>query len=193
MAWWSCSSVRATKSIATDWQSCAPHVRCCPRDAARVWRSRTATPAAKLDVQSTTQGFLPPRMTTAQRDAIAGPAAGLMLFNTTTSEMNFYDGSKWRSMVSGFSVRRANTALQSDITIHQVTPTWNYAVANLPPNTKALIVGVYYLHAGAANHGYLGFWAYQRGKAADSPDAAKFEAAHFDWYYNSDYSELIVP
>lgn len=132
-------------------------------------------------------------MTTAQRDAIAGPAAGLMLFNTTTSEMNFYDGSKWRSMVSCFSVRRANTALQSDITIHQVTPTWNYAVANLPPNTKALIVGVYYLHAGAANHGYLGFWAYQRGKAADSPDAAKFEAAHFDWYYNSDYSELIVP
>lgn len=39
-------------------------------------------PSAILDVQSTTQGFLPPRMTSAQRDAIANPEEGLHIYNT---------------------------------------------------------------------------------------------------------------
>ncbi len=49
----------------------------------------TSTPeaSAKLDVSSTTQLFFPPRMTTAQRDAIASPASGGMLFNTTTNKL----------------------------------------------------------------------------------------------------------
>ena len=51
--------------------------------------------SAKLDVESTTQGFLPPRMTTVQRDAIASPATGLVIFNTTTNCLNFFIGSGW--------------------------------------------------------------------------------------------------
>jgi hypothetical protein len=56
-----------------------------------------ATPnaSALLDISSTTKGFLPPRMTTTQRDLIATPAAGLMIYNTTTNRPNFYDGSAW--------------------------------------------------------------------------------------------------
>ena len=38
--------------------------------------------SALLDMVSTAQGFLPPRMTEAQRDAIATPATGLMVYNT---------------------------------------------------------------------------------------------------------------
>jgi len=34
-------------------------------------------------------------VTTAQRDAISSPNAGLMIFNTTTSTTNFYNGSAW--------------------------------------------------------------------------------------------------
>jgi hypothetical protein len=62
----------------------------------------TTTPAAsaKVDIVSTTQGFLPPRMTTAQRDAIASPATGLMIYNTTTAKINFYDGTAWRVVTS---------------------------------------------------------------------------------------------
>ena len=43
----------------------------------------TATPAdcAALEVASTTRGFLPPRLTTAQRDAIDSPEEGLMVYN----------------------------------------------------------------------------------------------------------------
>jgi len=51
--------------------------------------------SAALEVRSTTKGFLPPRMTTTQRDAIASPAAGLVIYNTTTNVLNFYNGSAW--------------------------------------------------------------------------------------------------
>tara|TARA_R110000787_G_scaffold78554_1_gene171807 strand:- start:13 stop:423 length:411 start_codon:yes stop_codon:yes gene_type:complete len=34
-------------------------------------------------------------VTTTERDAISSPNAGLMIFNTTTSTTNFYNGSAW--------------------------------------------------------------------------------------------------
>jgi hypothetical protein len=43
-------------------------------------------PSAKLSIHSTTQGFLPPRMTNAQRLAIASPAVGLMVYCTDATE-----------------------------------------------------------------------------------------------------------
>ena len=53
--------------------------------------------SAKLAVVSTTQGFLPPVMTTAQRNAITSPATGLLLFNTTTGKLECYDGTTWQA------------------------------------------------------------------------------------------------
>ena len=55
----------------------------------------TESPSAKLDVTSTTSGFLPPRMTTTQRDAISTPATGLVIYNTTTNVLNFYNSTSW--------------------------------------------------------------------------------------------------
>ena len=57
----------------------------------------TATPtaSAQLDVTSTTKGFLPPRMTTSDRDAIVSPAAGFIIYNTTISGLQIYSGSTW--------------------------------------------------------------------------------------------------
>ena len=55
----------------------------------------TLNASAILQADSTTKGFLPPRMTTAQRDAIASPAAGLTIFNTTTNALNIYNGTSW--------------------------------------------------------------------------------------------------
>jgi hypothetical protein len=56
---------------------------------------------AALEVQSTTQGFLPPRMTTTQRDAIVTPATGLQIYNTTTNANNYWNGSAWIGLLSG--------------------------------------------------------------------------------------------
>lgn len=48
-----------------------------------------------LDLQATDRGFLPPRMTEVQRDAIATPAEGLVVYNTDTKKLNLFDGTSW--------------------------------------------------------------------------------------------------
>ena len=57
----------------------------------------TAAPAAsaQLEVASTTKGLLPPRLSTAQRDAIGGPAVGLMLYNSDTKKLEVWNGTRW--------------------------------------------------------------------------------------------------
>jgi hypothetical protein len=52
-------------------------------------------PSAKLEIVSTTQGFLPPRMTTAQRNAISSPSAGLTIYNTTVNCLQWWNGNVW--------------------------------------------------------------------------------------------------
>jgi len=60
----------------------------------------TTTPAASaiLDITSTTQGVLFPRMTTTQINAIASPANGLTVYNTTLLAICFYDGTGWKKV-----------------------------------------------------------------------------------------------
>lgn len=53
--------------------------------------------SAKLQIDSTTQGFLPPRMTTTQRDAME-PATGLVIYDSTTNKLQCYDGSSWNNL-----------------------------------------------------------------------------------------------
>ncbi|MCX6268853.1 MAG: hypothetical protein NTW16_16125 [Bacteroidetes bacterium] len=48
--------------------------------------------SAMLDVTSSSMGFLPPRMSTSQRDAISSPATGLVIFNTDLKCLEFYAG-----------------------------------------------------------------------------------------------------
>ncbi|MGW1425748.1 beta strand repeat-containing protein [Bradyrhizobium manausense] len=51
----------------------------------------TTNPQALLDVYSTSNGILPPRMTTAQRNAISSPATGLAIYNTDYDELETYN------------------------------------------------------------------------------------------------------
>ncbi|MCB9307928.1 MAG: SBBP repeat-containing protein, partial [Lewinellaceae bacterium] len=55
----------------------------------------TPDPSAMLDIKSSDKGMLIPRMTTAQRDAIASPAAGLIIYNTQDSCFNYFTGTTW--------------------------------------------------------------------------------------------------
>jgi hypothetical protein len=54
--------------------------------------------SAVLEVSSTTRGFLPPRMTTTERNAIASPAAGLVVYDSTTNKLQCYNGSTWKDL-----------------------------------------------------------------------------------------------
>lgn len=57
----------------------------------------TTNPAAtaQLDISSTNKGLLIPRMTTAQRDAIASPANGLQVYDTNTNSIWYYKSNVW--------------------------------------------------------------------------------------------------
>jgi len=57
--------------------------------------------SALLELNTTTRGFLPPRLTTTQRDAIASPATGLSIFNTTTAQPEYYSGTAWEGAAGG--------------------------------------------------------------------------------------------
>ena len=59
--------------------------------------------SAILDIKSQDKGLLVPRMTTTQIQAITNPATGLIVFNITTSCLNFYTGIAWMA-VCGTSI-----------------------------------------------------------------------------------------
>ena len=68
----------------------------------------TTTPisSAELDVTSTTKGFLPPRMTHAQKMAVLSPVAGLQIWCTdcgSVGQTQVYNGSIWTDLVGGIA------------------------------------------------------------------------------------------
>ncbi len=55
-----------------------------------------------VDVQSTTQGFLPPRLTKVRMSSMPSPATGLIVYCRnccTDGSLNFYNGSTWQSVI----------------------------------------------------------------------------------------------
>ena len=62
----------------------------------------TATPNANalLDVTSTTKAFMPPRMTTTQKNAIASPTAGMVVYDSTLNKLAVYTGAAWETVTS---------------------------------------------------------------------------------------------
>jgi len=54
--------------------------------------------SAIVQCESTTRGFLPPRMTTTQKNAIATPASGLIVYDTTTNKLACYNGTTWNDL-----------------------------------------------------------------------------------------------
>ena len=61
----------------------------------------TASPTAPLEVASSTGGVVFPRLTTTQRNAISSPTDGETIFNSTTTQLEAYNGSDWVAASSG--------------------------------------------------------------------------------------------
>jgi uncharacterized protein (TIGR02145 family) len=97
----------------------------------------TTTPVASaaLDVTSTTKGFLPPRMTEVQRDAIASPATGLQIYCIDCGyrgEPQYFNGITWVNMTGA----TAATSIWPDAHVHcnSSSPTLTFDV--LSPTGK---------------------------------------------------------
>lgn len=105
--------------------------------------------SAKLDIVSTTQGLLPPRMTTAQRDAIATPADGLVIFNLDDDCLNQYramtDGGKWDNLCLG----RITTGVAEDVNCGQIDILGSYKVGTpFNQQTVKILVPIYIVKPG---------------------------------------------
>jgi hypothetical protein len=90
-------------------------------------------PSAILDVESTDKGFLPPRMTTAQRNGITSPATGLIIYNTDENCVQTNSGTpatpNWQCMTTATS----NKVIFASST----TPTYNGENVIIDLNTGA--------------------------------------------------------
>jgi hypothetical protein len=100
----------------------------------------TKLPSAVLELESTTKGFLLPRMTAAQMNAIAAPANGLAVYNTDDACTFIYNGTAWLSLCAGATNGLTKTgnvisiggALTSPTTI-TTSPTNTLAIAGTQP------------------------------------------------------------
>ncbi len=68
-------------------------------------------PSSILELRTTTKGMLITRMTQTQRDLISSPANGLMAYNTSTNQFNFYNGIQWIALKS-----TSNSDLTGEVT-----------------------------------------------------------------------------
>jgi hypothetical protein len=93
-------------------------------------------PSAMLDVKSTAKGFLPPRLSTIQRNTIVNPATGLVVYNTNLNCLEFYTGATtgWYCPCPGHGVPDCGTLDISGVYLTNVALTGN--------NTAALTVNV---------------------------------------------------
>ena len=82
--------------------------------------STAATTSAKFAVTSTSKGFLTPRLTTAQKNSIASPAAGLEVFDTDYGRKFLYDGVSW-SLIESYKI----TGVTANYTINKTDYTVN--------------------------------------------------------------------
>ncbi len=76
--------------------------------------TKTPDPSAILEVTggdaTVKKGFLPPRVNTAERNGIASPPAGLVIYNTTDSRLEFSNGTHWINLTDGSVITPINNA-----------------------------------------------------------------------------------
>lgn len=136
-------------------------------------------PSAALEIDSTTKGFLPPRMTTVQRNAITSPAEGLLIYNTSTQKINFYNGIAWIE----------NTSLEAGTVLSASGQTW------MPKNLGANNIAT--ASNDASSYGYLYQWGrnsdghqFRTSSTAAGPVASGSEGSNFITNGSSPYDWL---
>lgn len=82
-------------------------------------------PSAMLEVESSNRGFLPPRLSSTERDGIADPAEGLVIFNLTVHCLEYFSSGQWYSLCGtcpGPQVPASDTHFSDH---NQITWNWN--------------------------------------------------------------------
>ena len=103
----------------------------------------TTSPSASaaLEILSTSKGLLLPRLTTTQRNSIAQPPAGLVIYNTTTSTVQGYGGSsaEWLN---------TNATYATSVAINNNSPVWQTFTATSSENITSVEAYVQMVNSG---------------------------------------------
>lgn len=78
-------------------------------------------PSSILDVNSTTKGILLPRLTTSQRNAIASPANGLIIYNTDTNNIEYNSNTSSWTATNVSSTKFTNTNTTTNLNTNVAT------------------------------------------------------------------------
>ena len=113
-------------------------------------------PSAVLDLTSTTQGFLPPRMTYAQMTAIVSPTAGLTVYCTDCEPVGFhyYDGSFFLNTRTG-NISGNLTTL--DDTAVSFTGTTTFSLGDTYTSADGISISIPYTDWGGNTHNPIAF------------------------------------
>ena len=122
----------------------------------------TATPAAsaKLDITSTIQGFLPPRMTTAQRDGISSPAEGLVIFNTSTNGFEYKSNTGWISLKNSTTVNYPSVLIGAQYWMEKNLEVTTYRNGDIIPYVPIYTYNGSYLAGTEWKDLPIGAWCY---------------------------------
>lgn len=124
--------------------------------------SSTINAAAALEVESITKGFLPPRMTELQLNAVLNPVGGLMVFCTdcAVKSLFIYNGSDWINLVNGFTGSSNGTAGISSFSVVSSTGTMQAEklVSGVTQTIRVVVssVGSYNISANANGVNFAG-------------------------------------
>ena len=142
--------------------------------------------SAILEASSTTKGFLPPRMTTIQRDAISSAAAGLVVFNTTTNGLEFKSSTGWVSITTSSPSSSTSTTVAVFLpTIVIGTQQWMRENLDVMTYRNGDVIP-YVSNQGTWDALTTGAWCYYSDNTANGPIYGKL----YNWYAVTDLRGL---
>ena len=107
--------------------------------------------SALLDITTTTQGLLIPRMTNVERQAISNPQPGLMVFDTDSDTFMVYNGSGWTNLSVSDITAPSLTAVTEVVTpSNDTTPSYVFTTNEAGTITTNISEG-FSTNASAAN------------------------------------------
>jgi len=152
-----------------------------------------ADPSAILDLQSTTKGFLVPRVTSAQRNLIGTTQSGLLVYDLTTESFWYYDNTQagWVDMGNGTGVSSIDDLSDAASDDNSVFLGKFSGVSNDGTNNNNTGVGVYSLFTvtGGANNVAVGWSSLGYNSSGSNNCAIGFEAAYRN---QSGYSNVAI-
>ena len=136
--------------------TCLIHISSCMLLSAQVAINNSNTDpdaSAMLDISSTDKGILVPRMDSTGRKAIASPADGLMVYDSTTLTYWYYDDSQWNEIRNGSTKLSATDLFDNLPSTDSCASRIVGSVQNI--DSEALVVSGNYAYATDINPGTL--------------------------------------